>query len=628
MAASSQGEQGRDRQAPARPVLPRTPDEHHSPAVTIKICLRCDWQDETKEPRCPNCGVQPLYVVGASPSRETAMPVRSRPEERSREAASTASMSPPPMTNRSPFPTDAVESSSRSTRSTVTFVLAALLLTVTLGTWLTAEEEPSAPAASTDAAVSPSPSATPRPRRSMTVEGVPFSYSAPTSGWEEFETKGKNNGSISINKSTVGPQGAEAIIYWTGFPEGDYADPCAPLGLPARLSAADLAAAVATAPGTELVTGPSDVSVGGRSAKHVVLTVREDVGCDPGYFYTWNDIFGGALWPKTSVGDTIRVWIVDVDGTLLFIAGETTDAGFGLEQEIQQIIGSIRFDRTRAPGLPEGDSVIDLNTGVITPLPEAILRSLGETAEGTQAESHYAASPDGSQLAYVATGDERIPQIFIAGIDGTGIRQVTHDPVGAGWPAWSPDGTTIAYVGGRRAPRDLIPGNLFILDVARGESKQIADGVVDPYSGIQFAPDGSSVVYTDPGSSSDAAEMRTVPVAGGQSTILFGGGHGGMGHAAQGSMSPDGLLVTMTGHEIGGPGAAVFVSNADGTQRRTIAGYGTNPAGTWSPDGSQIVCLSYGGRILVVEVATGDASPVAEGNGATWLDDHTLLVEA
>ena len=255
MAASSQGEQGRDQQAPARPVLPRTPSHHHSPAVRITICLRCDWQGETKEPRCPNCGLQPLYVQGPAPSLGAAIPVRSRPEEPSREAASMAKMAPPHVTNPSPSPTDAVESSSRSTRSTVTFVLTALVLTVSLGTWLTAEEEPSAPAASADAAVSPS--ATQRPRRSMTVEGIPFSYRGPTTGWEEFETKGKEHGSISINKHTVGSQGAEAIIYWTSFPDGDYADPCARLlSPPDGSSAADLAAAVSTAPGTELFTGP------------------------------------------------------------------------------------------------------------------------------------------------------------------------------------------------------------------------------------------------------------------------------------------------------------------------------------------------------------------------------------
>lgn len=209
--------------------------------------------------------------------------------------------------------------------------------------------------------------------------------------------------------------------------------------------------------------------------------------------------------------------------------------------------------------------MIDLNTGARTPLPEAIIRSLGETAKGRYAESQYAASPDGSLLAYVGTGDEGTPQIFHAGIDGTGVRQVTHDPTGAASPAWSPDGTTIAYVGGSRDPRDL-----FVLDVARGESTQIADGVALPYSGLQFTPDGSSLVYT--GGSFSVPELRTVQVAGGQSTILFGRGRGGMADAGSGSLSPDGSLVTMMGSEIGGPGAIRFVAKIS-SERSSQARY-------------------------------------------------------
>jgi hypothetical protein len=175
-------------------------------------------------------------------------------------------------------------------------------------------------------------------RYSRTVEGVPFSFSVPTYGWEPF-------GSLLVSKSSVGPQDAEAVIFWTGFPDGTYADPCGLLSGPPAGSAADLAAAVATAPGTELVTGPSDVVVGGRAAKHVVLTVRKDVGCDPGFFYNWKAQTGGAMWVGTGLGDTIWVWIVDVDGKLLFIEGETNkNAGPELEHEIQQIVESIRFD--------------------------------------------------------------------------------------------------------------------------------------------------------------------------------------------------------------------------------------------------------------------------------------------
>ena len=147
---------------------------------------------------------------------------------------------------------------------------------------------------------------------------------------------------MSLNRSVWGPQGAEAIIYWTTFPHGDYADPCARVLSPSvGRSAADLAAAVSTAPGTKLVKGPSDVTVGRRPAKHVVLTVRKKVGCDPGFFYTWQTGWGGAFWRTTDMGDTIRIWIVAVGGKRLFIAAATK--GGVLNKEIQQIVESIRF---------------------------------------------------------------------------------------------------------------------------------------------------------------------------------------------------------------------------------------------------------------------------------------------
>jgi Tol biopolymer transport system component len=237
------------------------------------------------------------------------------------------------------------------------------------------------------------------------------------------------------------------------------------------------------------------------------------------------------------------------------------------------------------PVVPKVDSVIDLNTGEMTPLPEAILRSLGRAAEGQDrwrqfhVESQYAVSSDGSLLAYVGAGDEGSLQIFTAGLDGTGVRQVTHDPKGATSPAWSPDGTKMAYLGyGGGEIR-----NLFVLDVATGESTQITDGTSDLWNGPQFTPGGTSLLYcAGPGF---RPVLLTVPLTGGESTILFGRARGGMNDACGGSMSPDGSLVTMMGSEIGGPGAIRFVANADGTGLRHIPGGVSNPAGTWSPDG-------------------------------------------
>jgi dipeptidyl aminopeptidase/acylaminoacyl peptidase len=289
----------------------------------------------------------------------------------------------------------------------------------------------------------------------------------------------------------------------------------------------------------------------------------------------------------------------------------------------------------------EVDYVIDLRSGEMTPLPEAITGTFGENAEPRFALSRYAASSDGSLLAFVGTGEEGTPQIFIAGSDGTGVRQVTHDPTRAMSPAWSPDGSLIAYVGygdGTGVP------NVFVLDVATGEATQITDGEVDgAVDGAwdpTFTPNGSSLVYS--GGSNQVPELRTVPVDGGESTLLIGPGEG-IDDAGNGSISPDGSLVTFLGGgfptsgEVGHCGPCRLVANADGTARRVIDGWMATPAGIWSPDSSRIVTMDIARAyrdlpptspnfILVVDVTTEAATIVANGRAAIWLDDHTLLV--
>jgi Tol biopolymer transport system component len=273
-----------------------------------------------------------------------------------------------------------------------------------------------------------------------------------------------------------------------------------------------------------------------------------------------------------------------------------------------------------APGrnvseVPEVDYVIDLNTGVTIPLPDAFTRSRAE--QGTLSPSGYAVSPDGSLLAYVRDGDEGTNQIFIAGIDGTEVRQMTHDPMGAFEPAWSPDGTRIAYTASATGSGSR---NLFIVDVASGESRQITDkGLVE---GPSFTPDGSSVVYTH---AIVPPMLKIVPVTGGKSTPLFPLG-ADLAGAENGSLSPDGSLVTFLEQGPVNVGGNRWVANADGTERRLLpACLIDSPSGTWSPDGSRIVC-SAATDVRVVDIATGDVTRIDAVGGAIWLDDHTLLV--
>ena len=190
----------------------------------------------------------------------------------------------------------------------------------------------------------------PHRKLTRTVDGVRFTLEVPDTGWENgpHEKIGDTfrDHRLLISKSTVGPQGAEAIVFWAGLRGGGEATPCAKvLASAADRSRSDLAATMASAPGTKLVGGPSSVTVGGRPATRVALRVQKDLGCDPGYFFTWPHgprVLWGAFWPGTDVGDSIRVWIVDVGGKRLFFEAETKP-GHGLEREIGDIIRSIRF---------------------------------------------------------------------------------------------------------------------------------------------------------------------------------------------------------------------------------------------------------------------------------------------
>jgi Tol biopolymer transport system component len=304
-------------------------------------------------------------------------------------------------------------------------------------------------------------------------------------------------------------------------------------------------------------------------------------------------------------------------------------------QSAGPISGSLAGAATGAslPGfdVPAVDYTLDLDTDLMTPLPEAIIDSLGPTYVGTSTYegelSRYALSPDGSRLAFI--GDDPVnktQQLFVAGIDGSGIRQLTTahittiGPIGAATPAWSPDGRAIVFDS---------PQGIYVVDVSSGTLTRVVAPEVnsgyEAYKDPTFSPDGTRIIY------STDHQIRVVSVAGGQSTVLFGGGTGGIGDANNASISPDGNQVTMVGGPFQGGCCTRLIMNIDGTDMRILTQqyeiWSSNASGTWSPNGDRIVAEGGIDGIAVIDVATGKVEIVARGNGALWLDDHTLLVE-
>ncbi|MFU8850484.1 VWA domain-containing protein [Micromonospora sp. SL1-18] len=153
---------------------------------------------------------------------------------------------------------------------------------------------------------------------------------------------------------------------------------------------------------------------------------------------------------------------------------------------------------------------------------------------------HPALSPDGRRVAF--TSDRAgSADIWVIGIDGSGLRRLTDHPAEDSWPTWSPDGARIAFASTRGDPA----GDLWVMPAAGGTPVRLTDG---PAADGQpaWSPDGRRLAFTTtrfaPATAPSLRTVATVAATGGPVTRAVPG----PGDAAEPAWSADGTQLAFT----------------------------------------------------------------------------------
>ena len=104
------------------------------------------------------------------------------------------------------------------------------------------------------------------------------------------------------------------------------------------------------------------------------------------------------------------------------------------------------------------------------------------------ADVYPAWSPDGSRIAFASDRDGDY-DVYVVHADGTGLLQLTDDPGSDNVPTWRPDGTQIAFVSNRGGDSDI-----YVMPVVGGDAVNITQNpAADDFPA--WSSDGQTIVF-------------------------------------------------------------------------------------------------------------------------------------
>ena len=217
-------------------------------------------------------------------------------------------------------------------------------------------------------------------------------------------------------------------------------------------------------------------------------------------------------------------------------------------------------------------------------------------------------SPDGRWVAYTVRetnwdDNSYDQQIWLADVRTGATRQLTNSRKSSQSPAWSSDGSRLAFISDRSDKRQI-----YLINPAAGEAEPLTSGD-EGVGSFAWSPDGKTIAFTQTEPKSSAIKEREkkygeyqiddqdfrmshlfVVDVGSRATRSLTSGAFTVGSYA---WSPDGKMIAFDHRANPTPAASgsadiSIVTVADGSLRKLITQDGPDSNPNWSPDGSRI----------------------------------------